>query len=63
MCRNILNDSVEKEEAEIALLRKKIAILDKAVARLKERLYGLVDIVHNFKQDKGEALWKKMGVL
>ena len=56
MYKSILGFNTEREEAEIAVLRKKIAILDRAISRLRERLYILVDIVHIVKQNKGEAL-------
>ena len=56
MYRDTLSSSIEKEEAEIIVLRKKIAILDKAIARYKTELYSRVNIVHNVKQDKGIAL-------
>ena len=56
MYRDILSNNIEKEEAEIIVLRKKIAILDKTIGRLKTELYSRVNIVHNVKQNRGEAL-------
>ena len=56
MYRNIINNNISEEEAEIAILQKKITVLDKTIARLKTELYTRVNIVYNFKQDRGEAL-------
>ena len=56
MYKNSLSSNIEKEEEEIIILQKKIAVLDKTIARLKTELYTRVNIVHNVKQDKGEAL-------
>ena len=56
MCKDILSSNIEKEEAEIVILRREIAILDKTIARYKTELYTRVNIVHNVKQDRGETL-------
>ena len=56
MCRDILSNNIEKEEAEIVILRREIAILEKTIARYKTELYSRINIVHNVKQDRGEAL-------
>ena len=56
MCRDILSNNIEKEETEIVILRREIAILEKTIARYKTELYSRINIVHNVKQDRGEAL-------
>ena len=56
MYKKILSSNAEEEEAEIIVLRKKIAILDRTIGRLKTKLYTRVNIVHNVKQDRKEAL-------
>ena len=56
MYRDILSNNIEKEEAEIVILRREIAILEKTIARYKTELYTRVNIVHNVKQDREEAL-------
>ena len=56
MYKNVLSSSIEKEEAEIVILRKKIAILDRTIGRLKTQLYSRINIVYDVKQDRGEAL-------
>ena len=56
MCGNITSNNIREKKAEIIILRREIAILDKTIARLKTELYTRVNIVYNFKQDRGEAL-------
>ena len=56
MYKNILSSNIEREEAEIVILQKKIAVLDKTIARYKTELYSRVNIVYNVKQNRGEAL-------
>ena len=56
MYRNIMSNNISEEEAEIVILRRGIAILEKTIARLRTEFYTRVNIVYNSKQDKKEAL-------
>ena len=56
MYKNILSNNIEKEKAEIIVLRKKIAVLDRTIGRLKTELYTRVNIVYNAKEELGVKL-------
>ena len=53
MCENITSNNIREKEAEIIILRREIAILDKTIARFKTELYTRINILYNAKEELG----------